>query len=173
MESERKHFLTKEDLLKVAEGMLFRPGSPRLPRDQMLMMDRVELITTEGGAYGKGRIEAILDIKPNLWFFGCHFKGDPVMPGCLGLDGMWQLMGLFLAWLGFEGKGRALGVKDVKFTGQILPKHQVVKYIIDIKRLIDMKLKMVIADGQLQVDGRTIYTAKDMRVGLFDHAAEF
>jgi 3-hydroxyacyl-[acyl-carrier protein] dehydratase/trans-2-decenoyl-[acyl-carrier protein] isomerase len=139
----------------------------------MLMFDRIVEIHGEGGAHGKGRIEAELDIRPDLWFFGCHFVGDPVMPGCLGLDALWQLCGFFLAWVGCEGKGRALGAGNVKFTGQVLPTASKVTYTLDIKRLIARKLSMVIADGSMAVDGRTIYTADDLRVGLFQSTDSF
>jgi 3-hydroxyacyl-[acyl-carrier protein] dehydratase/trans-2-decenoyl-[acyl-carrier protein] isomerase len=139
----------------------------------MLMVDRIISIDMNGGEYGKGQLVAELDIKPNLWFFNVHFPGDPVMPGCLGLDAMWQLTGFFLAWLGNSGKGRALGSGEVKFTGQILPDNKLVQYVIDFKRVISRKLKMVIADGKVLVDGKTIYTAKDLRVGLFDSTDNF
>jgi 3-hydroxyacyl-[acyl-carrier protein] dehydratase/trans-2-decenoyl-[acyl-carrier protein] isomerase len=133
----------------------------------MLMMDRIIKISDEGGAYGKGEIHAELDINPDLWFFDCHFPGDPVMPGCLGLDAMWQLVGFFLAWVGNPGHGRALGVGEVKFTGQVLPKASKVTYHIDMKRVISRKLVLGVGDGVMKVDGREIYVAKDLRVGLF------
>jgi len=148
-------------------GELFGPATARLPTDNMLMFDRITRIDSDGGEHGKGRIEAELDIRPDLWFFGCHFVDDPVMPGCLGLDAMWQLCGFFLAWAGCPGKGRALGAGKVKFTGQVLPTAKNVTYTLDIKRLIARKLSMVIADGSMAVDGRTIYTAEDLKVGLF------
>jgi 3-hydroxyacyl-[acyl-carrier protein] dehydratase/trans-2-decenoyl-[acyl-carrier protein] isomerase len=159
---------SKEELLRMAEGELFGLGSPLLPRPQMLMIDRITHIATTGGKHSKGLIEAELDIQPDLWFFGCHFKGDPVMPGCLGLDGMWQLMGYFLAWSGFKGKGRALGVKDLNFTGQVLPENKLVSYRLDIRRVVNMRLKMIVADGELSVDGKKIYEAASMRVGIFN-----
>ena len=133
----------------------------------MLMVDRIASVSADGGKYDKGLVVAELDIDPSLWFFHCHFKGDPVMPGCLGLDAMWQLTGFYLAWTGKEGKGRALGVKEVKFTGQILPENKLVTYRIDIRRVISRKLTMASADGQVEVDGEVIYTAEDLRVGLF------
>jgi 3-hydroxyacyl-[acyl-carrier protein] dehydratase/trans-2-decenoyl-[acyl-carrier protein] isomerase len=133
----------------------------------MLMMDRITEITLDGGAFGKGHVVAELDITPELWFFGCHFIGDPVMPGCLGLDALWQLAGFFLPWLGESGRGRALGVGEVKFFGQVLPSVRRVDYTIDIRRVVRGKLTLVIADGRVQADGREIYTAKDLRVGLF------
>jgi len=139
----------------------------------MLMMDRITLITDEGGLYGKGEIIAELDIKPDLWFFDCHFQGDPVMPGCLGLDAMWQLVGFFLCWMGGPGKGRALGVGDVKFTGQVLPTAKKVVYHIHMKRLILRKLVMGIADATMEVDGKKIYEATDLRVGLFTSTEDF
>jgi 3-hydroxyacyl-[acyl-carrier protein] dehydratase/trans-2-decenoyl-[acyl-carrier protein] isomerase len=170
---ERKNAYDKEDLIKCGHGELFGPGNAQLPVDNMLMMDRITLITDEGGQYGKGLMTAELDIHPDLWFFECHFPGDPVMPGCLGLDAMWQLVGFYLGWLGNPGHGRALGVGEVKFTGQVLPNAGKVKYTIDIKRVISRKLILGIADGALEVDGREIYTAKDLRVGLFTSTEGF
>jgi 3-hydroxyacyl-[acyl-carrier protein] dehydratase/trans-2-decenoyl-[acyl-carrier protein] isomerase len=139
----------------------------------MMMLDRIINITDTGGAYDKGQIIAELDIHPDLWFFDCHFPGDPVMPGCLGLDAMWQLVGFFLGWSGGPGKGRALGVGEVKFTGQILPTAKKVTYTIDMKRVIKRKLFMGMADAILQVDGRDIYQAKDLKVGLFQDTTNF
>jgi len=164
---DRKNVYSREELVLCGSGELFGPQTARLPVDNMLMFDRITQINNDGGAQGKGRIEAELDIKPDLWFFGCHFIDDPVMPGCLGLDAMWQLCGFFLAWSGCPGKGRALGAGKVKFTGQVLPTAKKVSYTLDIKRLIARKLSMVIADGSMAVDGRTIYTAEDLKVGLF------
>jgi len=163
----------KEELIKCGYGELFGPGNAQLPIDNMLMMDRITHIADAGGQHGKGLIHAELDIKPDLWFFECHFPGDPVMPGCLGLDAMWQLVGFYLGWLGSPGHGRALGVGEVKFTGQVLPNAGIVKYTIDIKRVIARKLVLGIADGKLEVDGREIYTAKDLRVGLFTSTEGF
>lgn len=163
----------KEDLIKCGHGELFGPGNAQLPTDNMLMMDRITLITEEGGAHGKGQIVAELDIRPELWFFECHFPGDPVMPGCLGLDAMWQMVGFYLGWLGHPGHGRALGVGEVKFTGQVLPDAKLVKYTIDVKRVINRTLVLGIADGRLEVDGRKIYTARDLRVGLFTSTEGF
>lgn len=137
------------------------------------MMDRIVSITEDGGSHGKGEIIAELDINPDLWFFDCHFPGDPVMPGCLGLDAMWQLVGFFLGWSGGPGKGRALGVGEVKFTGQILPTAKKVTYRIDMKRVIKRKLFMGQADGTVEVDGREIYVAKDLKVGLFQDTSTF
>ena len=164
---------TKEDLLACSRGELFGPGNSQLPAPNMLMMDRIATITEDGGSAGKGYIEAELDITPDLWFFDCHFPGDPVMPGCLGLDAMWQLVGFFLGWCGGPGKGRALGVGEVKFTGQILPTAKKVTYRIDMKRVIKRKLYMGIADGSVAVDGKVIYEAKDLKVGLFQDTSAF
>ena len=158
---------TREQLLACGRGEMFGPDNGRLPLPDMLMMDRITHLSDEGGAFGKGRIEAELDITPDLWFFQCHFRGDPVMPGCLGLDAMWQLVGFFLVWKRNPGRGRALGVGEVKFAGQVLPTAKTVRYEIDIKRVVERKLVLAIADGRVLVDGREIYTATDLRVGLF------
>ncbi|MBK1672447.1 3-hydroxyacyl-[acyl-carrier-protein] dehydratase FabA [Ectothiorhodospira shaposhnikovii] len=163
----RKNSYEREELLQCGHGEMFGPGNAQLPVPNMLMMDRVNHISDEGGAFGKGEMRAELDINPDLWFFDCHFPGDPVMPGCLGLDAMWQLVGFYLAWIGNPGRGRALGVGEVKFTGQVLPSAKKVTYQVDIKRVITRKLVLGIADGQVLVDDRLIYTAKDLRVGLF------
>jgi len=152
---------------------MFGPGNAQLPTPNMLMMDRVIKISDEGGKYGKGEIIGELDINPDLWFFQCHFPGDPVMPGCLGLDAMWQIVGFFLAWVGNPGRGRALGVGEVKFTGQVLPTAKKVTYRIDMKRVISRKLVLGVADGVVEVDGREIYVAKDLRVGLFTSTDAF
>lgn len=164
---------TKQELIDCGHGKLFGPGNPKLPVDNMLMVDRITHISTEGGSYGKGVLVAELDINPELWFFDCHFIGDPVMPGCLGLDAMWQLVGFYLGWRGNSGKGRALGAGEVKFTGQILPDAKLVTYTLNYKRLIERKLVLGIADGEVAVDGKVIYTAKDLRVGLFKDDASF
>ncbi len=156
-----------DDLLACGHGELFGPGNPRLPLPPMLMFDRITRIASDGGAHGKGETIAELDIRPDLWFFECHFESDPVMPGCLGLDAMWQLVGFHLGWLGLNGKGRALGVGEVKFTDQVLPEVKLVSYHIDIKRVINRRLVLGIADGVMKADGKPIYEAKDMRVGLF------
>ena len=163
----RPSSLDREQLLACGRGEMFGADNARLPAPPMLMFDRITLISEEGGNYGKGLIRAELDINPELWFFGCHFIGDPVMPGCLGVDAMWQLTGFFLPWLGEPGRGRALGAGEIKFTGQVMPDAKVVSYEIDIRRVMRGRLKMVIADGRTLVDGNEIYTAKDMRVGLF------
>jgi len=152
---------------------LFGPGNAQLPMPNMLMVDRVISITEDGGANGKGQIIAELDITPDLWFFECHFPGDPVMPGCLGLDAMWQLVGFYLGWKGGLGRGRALGVGELKFTGQVLPTAKKVTYKIDLKRVIMRKLVMGIADAVMEVDGKVIYEAKDLRVGLFTSTENF
>ena len=169
----REQSFNRKELLDCGYGRMFGPGNAQLPVPDMLMMDRINLITDEGGAYGKGEILAELDINPDLWFFQCHFPGDPVMPGCLGLDAMWQAVGFFLAWLGNPGHGRALGVGEVKFTGQVLPSAEKVTYRLDIKRVISRRLILGVADGVLEVDGRKIYTAKDLRVGLFTNTDSF
>jgi 3-hydroxyacyl-[acyl-carrier protein] dehydratase/trans-2-decenoyl-[acyl-carrier protein] isomerase len=164
---------TKEELIACGHGELFGPGNAQLPVDKMLMLDRIINISSEGGNYGKGLIHAELDISPDLWFFECHFPGDPVMPGCLGLDAMWQLVGFYLGWSGHPGKGRALGVGEVKFTGQVLPTAKTVSYHIDIRRVLAQKLVLGIADGRVEVDGREIYVAKNLRVGLFTSTDNF
>lgn len=169
----RLHAFSREQLLASARGELFGPGSGRLPNDPMLMFDRITDISDDGGPHGKGRVRAELDIRPDLWFFGCHFIGDPVMPGCLGLDAMWQLTGFYLTWLGAPGRGRALGCGEVKFTGQVLPEAKLVSYEIDITRVINRKLVMAQADARMLVDGREIYSAKDLRVGLFTSTENF
>ena len=164
---------SKEDLIRCGNGEMFGPGNAQLPLPDMLMLDRITHISTSGGEYGKGEIIAELDINPDLWFFSCHFPGDPVMPGCLGLDAMWQLVGFFLGWKGNPGRGRALGSGEVKFTGQILPTAKKVSYHIHLKRVIERKLIMGIADGRVSVDGKDIYFAKDLRVGLFSNTDAF
>jgi 3-hydroxyacyl-[acyl-carrier protein] dehydratase/trans-2-decenoyl-[acyl-carrier protein] isomerase len=156
-----------EALLSCGRGELFGAGNAQLPLPPMLMFDRITQITEEGGANGKGQVVAELDVKPDLWFFACHFKGDPVMPGCLGLDALWQMLGFFLGWLGAPGKGRALSVGEVKFSGMVLPTARLVQYGIELKRVLRARLVLGIADGWLKVDGQTIYRAKDLKVGLF------
>ena len=169
----KQHAYDREELLECGYGRMFGPGNAQLPVPNMLMMDRITDITDQGGRHGRGHIVAELDIRPDLWFFECHFPGDPVMPGCLGLDAMWQLIGFFLAWAGGEGRGRALGVGEVKFTGQVLPTATKVVYEIDLRRVITRKLIMGQGDGRLSVDGREIYTAADLRVGLFTSTEGF
>ena len=169
----RQSSFTREELLKCGHGELFGPGNAQLPLPPMLMFDRIITISEEGGEYGKGQIIAELDINPDLWFFGCHFEGDPVMPGCLGLDAMWQLVGFHLGWLGGPGHGRALGSGEVKFSGQVTPNVKKITYYIDLKRVIMRKLFMGIADARMEADGKEIYVAKDLRVGLFTSTEGF
>lgn len=164
-----KSSYTYDDLISCANGQLFGPGNAKLPMPPMLMFDRITHITAEGGAHGKGELVAELDVKPDLWFFGCHFVGDPVMPGCLGLDAVWQLLGFYLGWTGAQGSGRALGVGEVKFSGQVLPEAKKVTYRLNIKRVINRKLVLGIADGVVEVDGKVIYEATDLKVGLFEN----
>tara|TARA_B100001250_G_scaffold291821_1_gene253464 strand:- start:13 stop:519 length:507 start_codon:yes stop_codon:yes gene_type:complete len=156
-----------DGLISCAKGELFGLGNPQLPMPPMLMMDRVTEISDEGGENGKGHVVAEFDIKPDLWFFECHFEGDPVMPGCLGLDALWQLTGFNLGWRGMTGRGRALGVGEVKFTGMVTPEIKLVKYIVNFTRVIDRKLKLGMADGIMYADGEKIYSATNMKVGLF------
>ena len=169
----KQHSYTRDELLMSGRGELFGPENAQLPLPNMLMMDRISHISDEGGAFEKGQIIAELDVKPDLWFFDCHFQGDPVMPGCLGLDAMWQLIGFYLCWMGGPGKGRALGVGEVKFRGQVLPTAKKVTYKIDLKRVIIRKLVMGIADAVMDVDGKEIYQATDLRVGLFTSTEDF
>ena len=171
--TERQSSFTREALLACGHGEMFGKENGRLPKPNMLMTDRISLITADGGKFGKGEIKAELDIHPDLWFFECHFEGDPVMPGCLGLDAMWQLVGFYLCWLPCPGRGRALGSGKVKFTGQVLPTAKLVTFQLDIKRVISRRLVMAIADGTMSVDGREIYTAEDLRVGLFTSTKDF
>ncbi|MFQ1011670.1 3-hydroxyacyl-[acyl-carrier-protein] dehydratase FabA [Gilliamella apicola] len=173
MTFERKSSYDKADLIKSGNSELFGHDGPPLPSDLMLMLDRIIEMKEDGGNFGKGYIEAELDINPDLWFFKCHFKNDPVMPGCLGLDAMWQLVGFYLGWIGGKGKGRALGVGEVKFKGQILPINKKVTYKIHFKRVINRKLIMGIGDGEVYVDGKLIYEASDLKVGLFKDTSEF
>lgn len=168
-----KNAYTREDLVECGHGRLFGPGNAHLPVDNMLMVDRITEINDHGGQYGKGQIIAELDINPELWFFACHFPGDPVMPGCLGLDAMWQLVGFFLGWRGNLGKGRALGSGDVKFSGEILPDNKKVVYEISMSRVIERKLVMGIGEGTVAVDGKLIYSASGLKVGLFRPGVEF
>ena len=170
MDAPANTTFTKEDLLACSRGEMFGPGNAQLPAPPMLMFDRITSVTAQGGIFGKGQITAELDVDPKLWFFACHFLGDPVMPGCLGLDAMWQLVGFFLGWCGAPGRGRALGVGEVKFTGQVTPNIKRVVYRIDFKRVIIRKLVMGVADGVMEADGKPIYEAKDLRGGLFNAA---
>jgi len=164
---ERRSSYEYEDLLACGRGELFGAGNAQLPLPPMLMFDRVSEIGENGGEYGRGLVRAVLDLKPDLWFFACHFKGDPVMPGCLGLDALWQLLGFFLGWLGLPGRGRALGLGELKFSGQVLPTMKSVVYGIDIRRVMRSRLVLGIGDGWLSADGNLIYHAKDLKVGLF------
>jgi 3-hydroxyacyl-[acyl-carrier protein] dehydratase / trans-2-decenoyl-[acyl-carrier protein] isomerase len=168
---DRRSGYEYEDLLACGRGELFGPGNAQLPLPPMLMFDRISEISETGGEYGKGFVRAELDVNPDLWFFGCHFKGDPVMPGCLGLDALWQMVGFFLGWSGGEGRGRALGLGELKFAGQVMPNVRKIVYNIDVKRVMRMKLWLGIADGWLSADGEIIYRAKDLRVGLLKQGA--
>ena len=167
--TNRRSSFGYDDLLACARGELFGAGNAQLPLPPMLMFDRISEIAEAGGEYGKGLVRAVLELKPDLWFFPCHFKGDPVMPGCLGLDALWQLLGFFLGWLGAPGRGRALGLGELKFSGQVLPTVKKVVYGIDIKRVMRSKLVLGVADGWLKADGSIIYRALDLKVGLFRH----
>ena len=165
--SHGKPSYTYEELLSCGRGELFGPGNAQLPLPPMLMFDRITDVQKDGGAAKLGTIKAELDVKSDLWFFPCHFQGDPVMPGCLGVDALWQLLGFFLGWMGAPGRGRALGAGEIKFTGMVTPAVKRVEYIVTLKRVILRKLNLGIADGLLKADGETIYTASDLRVGLF------
>jgi len=173
--AERRSTFEYEDLLACGRGELFGPGNAQLPLPPMLMFDRISSVLEGGGPHGKGQLKAELNVvgNPNVdWFFACHFKDDPVMPGCLGLDALWQLTGFFLGWLGASGRGRALGVGEVKFTGMVLPTVKQVEYIVDLKRVILRRLKLAIADGTMKADGQVIYQATDLKVGLFEPGQE-
>lgn len=171
--SHGKSSYSYEELLECGHARMFGPGNAQLPLPPMLMIDKIISIKNTGGKYNKGEIIAELEVKPELWFFECHFDGDPVMPGCLGLDAMWQLVGFYLGWAGSPGRGRALGADEVKFTGQVTPKNKLITYRIDMKRVIQRKLNMGIADGVMEVDGREIYAATSLRVGLFTSTENF
>tara|TARA_B100001123_G_C14750955_1_gene804869 strand:+ start:35 stop:580 length:546 start_codon:yes stop_codon:yes gene_type:complete len=166
---KRKNSFNRNELLECSEGKLFDTNHARVPTDPLLMVDRITNITINGGKYNKGIIIAELDINEKKWFFHSHFIGDPVMPGCLGLDGMWQLIGFFLTWSGCIGRGRALGVGNVKFKGQVRPYHKVITYKINVKKLLTKPIPMVWGDGEMYVKGKKIYTAKGLQVGLFDN----
>ncbi len=157
-----------DEIIVCGDGEMFGAGNAQLPSPPMLMFDRITNVSLEGGAYGKGVIEAEFDINPELWFFQCHFKGDPVMPGCLGLDALWQLLGFYLGWTGEKGSGRALGIGELKLTGMVTPDVKLVKYVVDIKRVMSGKLVLGIGDGTMYADGEKIYKAKGLKVGLFD-----
>ena len=169
----KKNQYSHEDLIACGHGEVFGEGNARLPLPNMLMIDRIVHISEEGGNYGKGEIIAELDINPDLWFFECHFETDPVMPGCLGLDALWQLVGFYLGWIGGPGRGRALGAGELKFSGQILPTAKKITYRLSLKRVISRRLHMGIADGVVEVDGRPVYHCKDLRVGLFTDTSSF
>jgi len=171
MSFQQKSSYSFEEIIKCAEGLLFGKGNAQLPMPPMLMFDRITNVSIDGGENGKGVIEAEFDIKPDLWFFDCHFKGDPVMPGCLGLDALWQLTGFFLGWTGAKGSGRALGVGEVKLTEMITPKIKKLKYVVDFTRVINRKLVMGVADGKVYADGKLAFDVKGMKVGLFDNSA--
>jgi 3-hydroxyacyl-[acyl-carrier protein] dehydratase/trans-2-decenoyl-[acyl-carrier protein] isomerase len=165
--NEPKSKFDYDDLLACGRGELFGPGNAQLPLPPMLMFDRITEISRDGGAAGLGKVVAELDIRPDLWFFPCHFKGDPVMPGCLGLDALWQMTGFFLGWLGEPGRGRALGVGEVKLSGMVTPLVKTVTYEVEVTRLILRKLKMAVSNGIMKADGETVYQVTDMKVGLF------
>ena len=169
----KKNSFTYDDLITCGNGELFGPGNAKLPLPPMLMFDRITEINDNNGSYNKGSLKAELDIKDDLWFFDCHFKGDPVMPGCLGLDAMWQLVGFYLCWLGNPGRGRALGASEVKFFGQVLPTAKKVTLTIDMKRILNLNLTVGIGEGTMLVDDREIYTAKGLKVGLFQDTSSF
>ena len=173
MTTDRQNSFTYEELIQCGNGELFGEGNARLPIPPMLMMDRVIEINADGGEFGKGQMIAELDIKPELWFFECHFPTDPVMPGCLGLDAMWQLIGFYLGWLGNPGRGRALGAGEVKFFGQVLPTAKKVTYKIEMTRVIQRRLVMGVGNATMEVDGKEIYSAKDLKVGLFTSTKNF
>lgn len=160
-----------EDLLACGRGELFGPGNALLPAPPMLMLDRITSISSEGGSYGKGVAQAEYEISPDRWFFDCHFINDPVMPGCLGVDALWQLFGFYLGWTGAPGRGRALGVGQVKFTNQVLPTNKLVTYQIDVKRIMSRGITLGFADGMMMVDGELAYEAKDLRVTLVPEGA--
>ena len=165
--TKKTSIIDYQGLISCAKGEMFGDGNPQLPMPPMLMMDRISDISFDGGSLGKGHVIAEYDIHPDLWFFKCHFINDPVMPGCLGLDALWQLTGFNLGWRGMQGRGRALGVGEVKFTGMVTPKTKLVSYEINFTRIIDRRLKLALADGLMFADGQEIYSAKDLKVGLF------
>ena len=165
---EKKSSYSYKELINCGNGELFGPGNAKLPLPPMLMFDRITEVKEDNGAFKKGSITAELDIKDDLWFFNCHFKDDPVMPGCLGLDAMWQLVGFFLGWIGEPGKGRALGVNNVKFTGEVLKNVKIARYQVDMKRILKKKGAVVgLANGILYSDNKAIYEAEGLKVGLF------
>ncbi|MES2907497.1 MAG: 3-hydroxyacyl-[acyl-carrier-protein] dehydratase FabA [Pseudomonadota bacterium] len=167
LQDVRQSSFDYEDLIACGRGEMFGRGNAQLPLPPMLMFDRITDISETGGPHGKGYVRAELDVNPDLWFFSCHFKGDPVMPGCLGLDALWQLLGFFLGWSGSPGRGRALGLGELKFTGQVLPNIKKITYGVDLKRVMRSKLVLGVGDGWLDADGEIIYKASDLKVGLF------
>ena len=171
MSFEQKSSYNYDEIITCGNGDMFGAGNAQLPLPPMLMFDRIVNVNETGGENGKGVIEAEFDINPDLWFFQCHFKGDPVMPGCLGLDALWQLLGFYLGWTGAKGSGRALGLGELKLTGQVQPETKLVKYVVDIKRVINRKLVLGIGDGKMYADGELIYEASGLKVGLFDNSA--
>jgi 3-hydroxyacyl-[acyl-carrier protein] dehydratase/trans-2-decenoyl-[acyl-carrier protein] isomerase len=169
----KKKNYSYDELIACGRGNLFGPQGARLPLPNMLMFDRITEIETHDAKTGAGIVRAELDIKPDLWFFGCHFQDDPVMPGCLGLDSLWQLTGFYLTWSGYNGKGRALGVGEVKFFGQILPTSKLVTYTVQVRRVIARKLVLAVSDGSVAVDGKEVYTTTGMKVGIFESTEGF
>jgi len=170
---QKQSSYNRDELIQCGYGELFGPGNAQLPLPPMLMFDRIVDISENTGKYGKGQVIAELDVSEKLWFFDCHFHGDPVMPGCLGVDAMWQLVGFYLGWMGGPGRGRALGAGEVKFTGQVTPKNKLITFRVELKRVIMRSLVMGIGDAAMDVDGREIYSAKDLRVGLFTSTENF
>ena len=174
MSFKPKDHYTKDELIACSNGELFtKDGDGKLPSDEMLMFDEINNIDNHSGTYVKGKIQATLNIDPDLWFFRCHFKEDPVMPGCLGLDAMWQLLGFYLLWTGLPGIGRALGAENIKFSGQVLPSSKKVVYILNIKRVINRSVIVGLADGEMYVDDKRIYSAEKLKVGLFKDPSKF
>ena len=169
----KKNSYSYDELINCGNGELFGPGNAKLPLPPMLMFDRITEINDNNGTHNKGSLKAELDIKDDLWFFDCHFKGDPVMPGCLGLDAMWQLLGFYLLWSGLPGIGRALGAENIKFFGQVLPSADTVRYELDIKRVINRGAVLGVANGRMYVDDKEIYNAEKLKVGLFKDPSSF
>ena len=170
--TNRQSSFSREELLACASGEMFGENNAKLPAPPLLMFDRISTISETGGKHGAGTVVAELDVKPNAWFFDCHFIGDPVMPGCLGLDALWQMTGFFLGWLGEQGRGRALGVDNVKFAGMVTPAVRLLRYVVDIRRVRRGRIVLGIADGELLADGKAVFSAAGMRVGLFRAAPE-
>lgn len=170
MTYDKKSSYSYDEIITCSKGEMFGPGNAQLPMPPMLMFDRITNVSETGGKYDKGFIEAEFEVKPDLWFFDCHFVGDPVMPGCLGLDAIWQLLGFYLGWTGAQGSGRALGLGELKLTGQVLPEAKLIKYRVDIKRFINRKLVLGVGDGLVTCDDEVIYEASDLKVGLFDNS---